>query len=172
MEQFYLIMKQSFWNRQIHHYPIISQSLQEKNKNSKEINVMGLDENFLCVSHLKRWSVLLNLTWSQGQTKETEYPGWVLAIAVLMICASVAPIFLVFLLRRFQCLKYDLDIHQGAIRRIDTTVSTREMITDVDVSWSNLGSFVLDAVVELIQCVLYCLFVCRELWIGYFVQFY
>lgn len=70
----------------------------------------------------------------QGQTKETEYPGWVLVIAVLMITASVIPILIVFLLRRFQCLKLDVDIHQGAIRRIDTTVSTKEMMTDVDVS--------------------------------------
>ncbi|KAG8301637.1 hypothetical protein J6590_048833 [Homalodisca vitripennis] len=69
-----------------------------------------------------------------GQTKETQYPGWVLIIAVLMITASVIPILIVFLLRRFQCLKYDLDIHQGAIRRIDTTVSTKEMMTDIDVS--------------------------------------
>ncbi|XP_054276986.1 sodium-dependent neutral amino acid transporter B(0)AT3 isoform X2 [Macrosteles quadrilineatus] len=67
-----------------------------------------------------------------GQTEEKPYPGWVLVIAVLMIIASVIPILLVFLLRRFQCLKFDVDIHQGAIRRIDTTVSTKEMMTDVD----------------------------------------
>lgn len=28
----------------------------------------------------------------------------------------------------------DINIHEGSIRRIDTTVSTKEMITDVDVS--------------------------------------
>lgn len=69
---------------------------------------------------------------STGQTIETPYPGSVLTIAVIMIVTSILPILLVFLLRRFQCLKYDMSIHQGAIRRIDTTVSTKEMMADVD----------------------------------------
>lgn len=51
-----------------------------------------------------------------------------------MILAGVLPIPIVFLLRRYQCLKMDINIHEGSIRRIDTTVSTKEMITDVDVS--------------------------------------
>lgn len=63
-----------------------------------------------------------------------QYPGWVMAIAVVIVLASILPIILVFLLRRFQILKLDVDIHQGAIRRIDTTVSTKEMIADVDVN--------------------------------------
>lgn len=42
---------------------------------------------------------------------------------------------LVYLLRRFQILKVDLDIHQGSIRRNETTASTKEMIDqDDDVS--------------------------------------
>lgn len=65
---------------------------------------------------------------------ETNYPGWVLAIAAVIIFAGIAPIPIVFLLRRFQCIKLDVDIHQGSIRRIDTTVSTKEMMGDVDVS--------------------------------------
>lgn len=64
----------------------------------------------------------------------TPYPNWVMGIAVAMILAGVLPIPLVFLLRRYQCLKMDYNIHEGSIRRIDTTVSTKEMITDVDVS--------------------------------------
>lgn len=63
-----------------------------------------------------------------------EYPSWVLGIAISMIAAGVLPIPIVFLLRRYQCLKMDINIHEGSIRRIDTTVSTKEMITDVDVS--------------------------------------
>lgn len=51
-----------------------------------------------------------------------------------MIAAGTLPIPIVFLLRRYQCLKMDINIHEGSIRRIDTTVSTKEMITDVDVS--------------------------------------
>lgn len=53
-----------------------------------------------------------------------------------MIAAGVLPIPIVFLLRRYQCLKIDINIHEGSIRRIDTTVSTKEMITDVDVSFN------------------------------------
>lgn len=42
---------------------------------------------------------------------------------------------IVYLLRRFQILKADLDIHQGSIRRNETTTSTKEMIDqDDDVS--------------------------------------
>ncbi|KAJ8963444.1 hypothetical protein NQ318_018924 [Aromia moschata] len=62
-----------------------------------------------------------------------KYPIWVLGIAVSMIVASILPIPIVFILRRYQLLKMDINIHEGSIRRIDTTVSTKEMITDVDV---------------------------------------
>lgn len=52
-----------------------------------------------------------------------------------MICAGILPMPLVYLLRRFQVLKVDLDIHQGSIRRNETTASTKEMIDqDDDVS--------------------------------------
>lgn len=69
---------------------------------------------------------------SRGIAVPTAYPSWVLAIAVVIIFAGIAPIPIVFLLRRFQCVKLDVDIHQGSIRRIDTTVSTKEMMGDVD----------------------------------------
>lgn len=69
----------------------------------------------------------------QGITVTTPYPDWVMVIAMGIIAVGVLPIPAVFLLRRFQCLKLDTDIHQGAIRRIDTTASTREMMADVDV---------------------------------------
>ncbi|XP_011064577.1 PREDICTED: sodium- and chloride-dependent transporter XTRP3 isoform X1 [Acromyrmex echinatior] len=67
-----------------------------------------------------------------GEAVPTSYPGWVLGIAVVIILAGIAPIPIVFLLRRFQLVKLDVDIHQGSIRRIDTTVSTKEMMGDVD----------------------------------------
>lgn len=58
-----------------------------------------------------------------------------MAIALAMICAGILPMPLVYLLRRFQILKVDLDIHQGSIRRNETTASTKEMIDqDDDVS--------------------------------------
>jgi hypothetical protein len=75
----------------------------------------------------------------QGKTVKEPYPDWVMFIAGLMITAGILPMPIVFILRRCQCLKLDLDIHQGAIRRIDTTVSTKEMIGDVDVSYRNLS---------------------------------
>ncbi|KAJ2941338.1 hypothetical protein O0L34_g3538 [Tuta absoluta] len=70
---------------------------------------------------------------SEGRVEKKQYPDWVLAIAFLMILAGVLPIPIVLLLRRFQCLSVDLDIHQGSIRRIETTVSTKEMMSDQDV---------------------------------------
>ncbi|KAK7794176.1 hypothetical protein R5R35_005373 [Gryllus longicercus] len=69
---------------------------------------------------------------SEGKTVNTDYPDWVMVIAGFMITAGLLPIPIVFCLRRFQCLKFDVNIHQGSIRRIDTTVSTKEMMGDVD----------------------------------------
>ncbi|XP_069676078.1 sodium- and chloride-dependent transporter XTRP3 isoform X2 [Periplaneta americana] len=68
----------------------------------------------------------------EGRTELEPYPNWVMVIAGLMITAGVLPMPVVFILRRCQCLKLDIDIHTAAIRRIDTTVSTKEMMGDVD----------------------------------------
>lgn len=65
---------------------------------------------------------------------QKDFPGWVLGIALFMIVASIAPMPITFLLRRFQILKVDLDIHQGSIRRNETTTSTKVMMDDDDVS--------------------------------------
>ncbi|XP_045762198.1 sodium-dependent neutral amino acid transporter B(0)AT3 isoform X4 [Maniola jurtina] len=70
---------------------------------------------------------------AEGRVEKTPYPDWVLGIAVAMILAGILPIPVVLLLRRFQCLALDVDIHQGSIRRIETTVSTKEMMSDQDV---------------------------------------
>lgn len=60
-----------------------------------------------------------------------------MGIALSMIMAGVLPMPIVFLMRSFQCLKVDLDIHQGSIRRNETTASTKEMIdNDDDVSFN------------------------------------
>lgn len=59
-----------------------------------------------------------------------------MGVALAMICAGVLPMPLVYLLRRFQCLKVDIDIHQGSIRRNETTASTKQMMDDDDVSTS------------------------------------
>lgn len=57
-----------------------------------------------------------------------------MAIGIAMIVAGVLPMPAVYLLRRFQILKVDLDIHQGSIRRNETTASTKQMMDDDDVS--------------------------------------
>ncbi|XP_031622432.1 sodium-dependent neutral amino acid transporter B(0)AT3 isoform X2 [Contarinia nasturtii] len=69
---------------------------------------------------------------AESTTIPTEYPSWVMGIGVSMIIAGVLPIPLVYLLRRFQILKVDLDIHQGSIRRNETTASTKQMMDDDD----------------------------------------
>lgn len=67
---------------------------------------------------------------------QTNYPHWVMGIALVMILSGILPMPIVFLMRSFQCLKADLDIHQGSIRRNETTASTKEMIdNDDDVSF-------------------------------------
>ncbi|XP_049834762.1 sodium-dependent neutral amino acid transporter B(0)AT3 isoform X2 [Schistocerca gregaria] len=68
-----------------------------------------------------------------GKTVATDYPDWVMGIAICMVVAGILPMPIVFILRRCQCLKLDVNIHQGSIRRIETTVSTKEMMGDVDV---------------------------------------
>ncbi|EDW35692.1 GL17081 [Drosophila persimilis] len=67
-----------------------------------------------------------------GVVEQKEYPRWVMGIALSMIMAGVLPMPIVFLMRSFQCLKVDLDIHQGSIRRNETTASTKEMIDNDD----------------------------------------
>ncbi|XP_017054026.1 sodium-dependent neutral amino acid transporter B(0)AT3 [Drosophila ficusphila] len=67
-----------------------------------------------------------------GMIEQKSYPNWVMGIALSMILAGVLPMPIVFLMRSFQCLKVDLDIHQGSIRRNETTASTKEMIDNDD----------------------------------------
>ncbi|KAH8279373.1 hypothetical protein KR026_008311 [Drosophila bipectinata] len=67
-----------------------------------------------------------------GMIEQKDYPNWVMIIAISMILAGVLPMPIVFLMRSFQCLKVDLDIHQGSIRRNETTASTKEMIDNDD----------------------------------------
>ncbi|KAF5301215.1 hypothetical protein FQA39_LY10801 [Lamprigera yunnana] len=83
---------------------------------------------FMCIEHPQyhAWNA------ETGRTVPTDFPGWALAVAIMMVLAGILPIPMVFLLRRYQCLKIDINIHEGSIRRIDTTVSTKEMMTDVD----------------------------------------
>lgn len=81
-----------------------------------------------------------------------------MGVALAMILAGVLPMPIVFLMRSFQCLKVDLDIHQGSIRRNETTASTKEMIDndDDDVSLKQLFNlFTICVYTCLIEAVLY-----------------
>ena len=64
---------------------------------------------------------------------KAEYPTSVMVVAVFLMLAGTAPILIVFLMRRFQCVKADMDIHQAAIKRIDTTTSTTGMVREAEV---------------------------------------
>lgn len=65
-----------------------------------------------------------------------------MSIGLAMIVAGVLPMPIVYLLRRFQILKVDLDIHQGSIRRNETTASTKQMMDDDDVSTNILYVYI------------------------------
>lgn len=100
-----------------------------------EYSTWDAEQVILCFNcYVFRVRFCHRITVLQGMTVKTSYPGWVLGVAAVMVLAGILPIPIVFLLRRYQVLKMDINIHEGSIRRIDTTVSTKEMITDVDVS--------------------------------------
>ena len=92
---------------------------------------------------------------NQGKTVPTEYPDWVLVLGGVLAALSVLPIPIVFFLRRFQCLRLDTDINKGVIRRNETTISTKQMMTDVDVS-GPCGLFFLSLTVPSIRIVVAC----------------
>lgn len=69
-----------------------------------------------------------------------------MSIGVTMIVAGIIPIPAVYLLRRFQILKVDLDIHQGSIRRNETTASTKQMMDEDDVSKIDFETYPLNTI--------------------------
>jgi hypothetical protein len=89
------------------------------------------------VTRLPYYHLLIHffLAGFQGKSFLTPYPQWVLIVGGLLATLSVLPIPVVFLLRRFQFLRLDTDINKGVIRRNETTISTKQMMTDVDVSF-------------------------------------
>lgn len=75
-----------------------------------------------------------------------------MGIGLSMIVAGVLPMPLVYLLRRFQILKVDLDIHQGSIRRNETTASTKQMMDEDDVSEIFLFHSLLSRMDQFLEC--------------------
>ncbi|XP_057325317.1 sodium- and chloride-dependent transporter XTRP3 isoform X1 [Microplitis mediator] len=65
---------------------------------------------------------------SLGKTILTDYPNWVLMIGICIILIGIAPILIVFLLRKYKGIK----IEGKNICRTDTTISAKEIMADVD----------------------------------------
>lgn len=73
------------------------------------------------------------LCFPQAVPTKTLYPAGIMAVAVFLMLAGTLPIPVVFLMRRFRCVKLDADIHQASIKRIDTTASTTGMVREAEV---------------------------------------
>merc|ERR1739840_44280 len=63
-----------------------------------------------------------------GMAVKTPYPGWAMGVSVVLLSGGFLPIPIVYLMRRLQCVRYDTDIHQASIKRVETTISTTGMI--------------------------------------------
>jgi len=60
--------------------------------------------------------------------EKEPYPGWAMFVAMALLLGGVLPIPVVYLMRRFQCIRLDSDIQQASIKRVETTMSTQGMI--------------------------------------------
>ncbi|KAG8037493.1 hypothetical protein G9C98_005703 [Cotesia typhae] len=71
-------------------------------------------------------------TWdpSLGRKITTEYPNWVLIIGICMIFVGIAPIPIVFLLKKYKCFGVNVNAHQKNIYWVNTTESTKEPVPD------------------------------------------
>ncbi|XP_044599319.1 sodium- and chloride-dependent transporter XTRP3 isoform X1 [Cotesia glomerata] len=71
-------------------------------------------------------------TWdpSLGRKITTEYPNWVLIIGICMIFVGIAPIPIVFLLKKYKCFRVNMNTHQKNIYWVNTTESTKEPVLD------------------------------------------
>lgn len=55
-------------------------------------------------------------------------------VCLLLLLAGFLPIPIVYLMRRFQCIRFDTNIHEASIKRVETTISTQGMIKGEEVS--------------------------------------
>ncbi|KAG0718883.1 Sodium-dependent neutral amino acid transporter B(0)AT3 [Chionoecetes opilio] len=63
-----------------------------------------------------------------GISEKIEYPGWAMFVCLLLLMAGFLPIPIVYLMRRLQCIRFDSNIHEASIKRVETTISTQGMI--------------------------------------------
>lgn len=64
----------------------------------------------------------------EGKAMDVPYPGWAMFVSLLLLLAGFMPIPIVYLMRRFQCIRFDTNIHEASIKRVETTISTQGMI--------------------------------------------
>jgi len=57
-----------------------------------------------------------------------QYPTWAMIVAMCLLLGGVLPIPIVYVMRRFQLLRFDSNIHHASIKRVETTMSTQGMI--------------------------------------------
>lgn len=64
----------------------------------------------------------------EGKAEHDAYPGWAMFVCLLLLLAGFLPIPIVYFMRRFQCIRFDSNIHEASIKRVETTMSTQGMI--------------------------------------------
>ncbi|XP_071533395.1 sodium-dependent neutral amino acid transporter B(0)AT3 isoform X2 [Panulirus ornatus] len=63
-----------------------------------------------------------------GNAVKQAYPGWAMFVCLLLLMGGFLPIPVVYFMRRWQCIRFDTNIHQASIKRVETTISTQGMI--------------------------------------------
>ncbi|XP_068202825.1 sodium- and chloride-dependent transporter XTRP3A isoform X2 [Palaemon carinicauda] len=64
----------------------------------------------------------------QGFSVKEPYPGWAMFVCLLLLLSGFLPIPIVYFMRRWQCIRFDSNIHEASIKRVETTISTTGMI--------------------------------------------
>lgn len=74
--------------------------------------------------------------WNDEQmvTSDAAYPTAVIAFTAILVVLTIAPLPVVFLVRKFQCVRVDFDVRPATIRRVNTTLSTIDMVGEENVS--------------------------------------
>lgn len=64
----------------------------------------------------------------EGFAVKEVYPGWAMFVCMLLLMGGFLPIPIIYFMRRFQCIRFDSNIHEASIKRVETTISTTGMI--------------------------------------------
>ena len=66
-------------------------------------------------------------------SEQVAYPGWAMFVCLLLLMGGFLPIPIVYFMRRWQCIRFDSNIHEASIKRVETTISTQGMIKGEEV---------------------------------------